>query len=730
MKRLYRFLPLGLIAILLFIGCSDPERRAVVLQKEASQLVQSAQEAGKRSYSAAAACYQTALTKAEELISHYPSSSAAQQLSQGEGKIGPYTFADLQHIIVPQAKHRAEAEEDPLACALLLAKTVEEPVSRAGLISTIGDYYDELGQQDRLLLLINVTDDTESAGRVLSETIARRLNPDHYEQAIQIMKAVEDPNRRDWGLNWIARDAANHGQLDRALQAADLIVLLQNKGDTLREIAESLAQAGQPDQAETVVAQALVIAKVLDDDVQKDWLLDKISRVYETLGHYAQALPIAQLLTDPLGKADALADIARGNAKAGRVAEALQITHTLNDNFAKYEALMSVVKALEQTSHKEEIAEITAQAVATAQAVPRESLTLRQRWPLNRLSMARRTLTPAEVDSFYARALVETADQYARIGQRVRAFDLLASSIKAVQTIQSDYAQASALAEVARAYARIGESEHARELAEKITEATLRQEVLAEITPQVEEPFPQENPHDDPRAQEEDGKQRAIAAIAIQYAQAKLFDFARQVANLIEDQLLKTNTLLTLNQQATHFDPQEKVTETFSLRWSEDDDFEKDWVRMYILPQVAEQYTTKGQYKQALAFAQTMRDDPRKAKVLAEVAVWHIKAGAREKAHAPSLQAFQIVSASKDIESKVQALAAIGFSYTKAGLKIDDAARGILHNLIASLADKPWSRSSEGNHERRRPWGLVDPQDTNGEGRDSLNGYKEKEQNP
>jgi hypothetical protein len=87
--------------------------------------VQAARAAEKTSYSEAYTLYQGALAKAEALTEQYPSSALGQKLAAGEVKIGPYSLDELTETIIPQAKLRAEAEESPLACALLVAGTVE-----------------------------------------------------------------------------------------------------------------------------------------------------------------------------------------------------------------------------------------------------------------------------------------------------------------------------------------------------------------------------------------------------------------------------------------------------------------------------------------------------------------------------------------------------------------------------------------------------------------------------
>lgn len=143
------FRPLiGSLGIVLCVGCTSLEEKADKLLTEASRLVRSAQEAEQTSYSDALQLYQGGLEKAETITATYPSSLLASKLAQGEARIGSYTLTALRDIAIPRAKMKAEAEASLLACALLVARTIEETTARASRVAEIIALYDDAGQHE------------------------------------------------------------------------------------------------------------------------------------------------------------------------------------------------------------------------------------------------------------------------------------------------------------------------------------------------------------------------------------------------------------------------------------------------------------------------------------------------------------------------------------------------------------------------------------------------------
>ena len=101
----------GCAGLILCVGCAGPEEKAGKLLTEASQLVRSAQEVEKTSYSDALKLYVESLAKVKAIPTRHPSSQLAGKLAQSEVKIGPYTLAELRDTLIPRAELKAKAEE-------------------------------------------------------------------------------------------------------------------------------------------------------------------------------------------------------------------------------------------------------------------------------------------------------------------------------------------------------------------------------------------------------------------------------------------------------------------------------------------------------------------------------------------------------------------------------------------------------------------------------------------
>ena len=89
----------------------------------------------------------------------------------------------------------------------------------------------------------------------------------------------------------------------------------------------------------------------------------------------------------------------------------------------------------------------------------------------------------------------------------------------------------------------------------------------------------------------------------------------------------------------------------------------------------------------------------------------YAQVGAREQAAELLSQALQLAKTRHEAEARAQALTVVGFPYTKAGLKVDDQSKKILHDMIAELGESLWREqppeAEEQKPERRGVWGMV-----------------------
>jgi tetratricopeptide (TPR) repeat protein len=905
-KSLARII-VGCMGIGLCISCSGPEKKASKLLTEASQLAQSAREAEQTSYSDALKLYQDSLTKAEAIPTQYPSSQVATKLAQGEVKIGSYTLTDLRGTIVPQAQLKAEAEESPLACALLVARTIEEPTSRAIVMAEIATKYADAGQLERVLQILKKTRDKESRNRVLSEMIGRHLHPDLYDQALRIANSVgDDPTLKDWASAWIARDAASRGQSDKAVEVAKTLEVASSKAEALVGVAGYCMSAGQREKAAETLSQALEVAETIEEASHKDWALGQIARGYAELGQYDRALAVTGKITkNSADSADTLAEIARSEAKAGHYDQAVTVTLSIVDPSVQYRTLADIADTCIVSGDKAKTAELLGQLLQSANAIEERSLLEGQ--------VRRRFLrwhNPVEALQSHpvkARALAEVAGKYAKIGGKAKATELLSQALAATNAVENAYPKADALAEIAETYAAVGEYDrasqaastisdnyfrakalaaiagfkaqalatiashyaevgqydqalqlahtiedphfqsevlvvvthkyveagqydHALQLARTIPDDALRQGVLAEVADgyrkagqpeQAAGLLSESQVNDDRQGMQWEARYEAIADMAALYASAGLSDVALRIANKIDEAAKQANALAAVARKFAGAGQKEKAAETFSRalevaktlegdfrertlaeitgkyteagqhdqavqtaetvddassrasaliervrkyadtgqydqalqaaqsiedspakveallaiarKYAEagaeekateisiqalwiansavEDDSDAAWTRAWALRQVADEYLGDKQYDQAFAVAKTMKDDTPKAGVLAGIASKYAEEGARERAAELLSQALQIARMGESAESRAQALAAIGFLYAKAGLKVDDSAKKILHDMVAELGESVWhEQPSEAEEQKARGygWGIVD----------------------
>ena len=150
MKKLSYYI-ITCLGLILIFGCSNPNEKANKLFVEASQLVKKAQEAEKTSYSDALKLYEKALEKIERIQSKYPSSELAVNLVQDRIKVGSYTIKEIKETIVPHIEIKAKAEENPLACALFVAKTIKDADDKSSALADIAAQYAKAGQYGEAL---------------------------------------------------------------------------------------------------------------------------------------------------------------------------------------------------------------------------------------------------------------------------------------------------------------------------------------------------------------------------------------------------------------------------------------------------------------------------------------------------------------------------------------------------------------------------------------------------
>lgn len=257
---------LSLLGLVLVIGCGSPEEKANKLFVEAANFLKMAKEAEKTSFSEALKNYEKALGNLQKIPSKYPSSQMATRMVQeDEFKIGAITFKQLKEEILPEAKLKAEAENDPFACAIMVARSTEEDC-KSGIYTEIALTYAEAGQYDRIFQMIDEIEDVNCRNDVLRNNDVF-LPTGHVWQFLQIAKrfSIFEADNKDVVLIEKIIKYTERGEYGKAVQLAKKRKDAMGSIYLLFLIADRCIEAGQKDKAQEILSQAFQAVKPLID---------------------------------------------------------------------------------------------------------------------------------------------------------------------------------------------------------------------------------------------------------------------------------------------------------------------------------------------------------------------------------------------------------------------------------------------------------------------------------
>lgn len=628
MNKLLFQIVIGCLGVVLLFGCAGSEKRAQRLLAEAAQLIHSALEAEKSSYSDAFTLYQQALAKAETLTTQYPSSRLAGELAQGKVKIGSYTLTELKVTIIPPARLRAEAEESPLACALLVAETVPPLTHR--ILTETGE---EILEKDFF-----------AHEEMLAQIVDKYAQAGQCRQVLQVARTLGDPFSGDRIFVEIARRCAEAGHYDQALEAAAALEIAYNKAEVLAQIASKYAQAGQQEKAANLLFQSLQVAKTIENDNALDQIarkyaqagqcepaleiaktvgnanvkaemVDEIVRRCTEAGHYDQALRAAATLKDSPTKANILAGIAYEHRKAGRYDQALQVANIIPHPYIKVRVLTEIAGGYTRAGQLERTSEILFQALQVANA-PEDAY-------------------------FRAEALAATASAYTAVNQEGKAGEILSQALQVANTIKSVpgviFSKENALSTIAGAYAEAGYYSQTLEIAHALKDT-----------------YPVPPP--------------VFNAIR-KYAAAGQYDRAVEIAEaILEDTASKTDELVGVADRCVRAGHKEKAAEILSRALQVAEGIEDESFKVQQLLKIAGIYMAIGGTEEAavlfsrsLQLAGTLKNAyVAKDEVLVAMARHYVAAGYYDRA-------LETADKIQNIFFKANELVKIARQYTQAG---------------------------------------------------------------
>lgn len=291
MKRIVFWTIASLCLILYLIAnFSDPGEKIKHNFKQACQEVILAREMENSSYVSAFKKYKNAIARLNNITDKYSSSDIALKLFNNQLKIGPYPFLEFKEEVVPQAKLRAEAENDSLDCAFYAVN--------------------------------------------LMDTIP-------YDDKLKVMKAAKLTNISIlYTKNWRFRKAA--ATLSEAKKIVATIYSDTFKIGALTEMAQILEKVGKKKEARQLLDQALALVKTIPQNSRPE-AFHKLLTTYCLIGDFETA---ANLINgfQATNSDQANAIISQHYAREGKLKSALDTAEKIKDDNLQAETLRVIVE--------------------------------------------------------------------------------------------------------------------------------------------------------------------------------------------------------------------------------------------------------------------------------------------------------------------------------------------------------------------------------------------------
>src|SRR5690606_38411584 len=174
------------IWFILLSGCTnDPNEKANELFVTASGYAQN-MRSETESYSNALESYNNAQEHIERILSKYSASNLAVRLLSEEIQVSGFTLTEFRKL-GNFLQLLAEAEQEPLSCALLVAKAIEDESSKALALVEIVSKYAEVGQFSQAHETAKTIEDESSKARALAEIASKYAEAGQNEKANQLL---------------------------------------------------------------------------------------------------------------------------------------------------------------------------------------------------------------------------------------------------------------------------------------------------------------------------------------------------------------------------------------------------------------------------------------------------------------------------------------------------------------------------------------------------------------
>lgn len=388
-----------------------------------------------------------------------------------------------------------------------IVNTFPNPNEKAAWLIDLAERYLSM-QRDRAATLVTLAlplveqlpDDADKASLLIE--IARQqqeLQPDRdasasFARALEIARSQAGKEMAPYQLVTIGEQYLNAGQFALAAQVFALATQLsQNPDSSLDSIARNYAEIGQFDIA---VQQA----EKIQDATYQTSVLAEIAKIAIRTGYEERGLQLVEMLSDRDKKAEVLRDAIAHYVKTDRDEQALQLAKTTGDYAGLFDAAADYAIA-QQRDRVERVLQLVLQAASTQdrqQAIASVAEKYAEFYQFDRAAQLADTLADAEQKSqvqydiarmvrkaleagqetlvqkflqqlpaspFKLEILQEAIAYYASIGQKTAALPLLEQALPIVSTLEASERQQKQL-EIGQLYIRLNEPAKALELVE------------------------------------------------------------------------------------------------------------------------------------------------------------------------------------------------------------------------------------------------------------------------
>lgn len=395
----------------------------------------------------------------------------------------------LSQIAVQLAKAgQAKQAADVFTQSLQFANKIDSPPDKVMALAEIAARYGKVGQKDKaaevLSQAVNNTKAIWGASSV-KDTVLEKIAVNYaqlgdYERGIQVANKILGDITKGRALAQIVFQYVVAGDYNHAQELANTIEAKSSQARALFEIAAktgdyqpALSAAQQIDEDESAPIKSLIFHRIASSYI-------KTGQIKQANQVLAQAVNVAKSIEEPARQVEQLTQVALLYGKADERAQAtevfsqvLQQVSQLKERDTKLELLAWIAIQYGKAGEKELATSVFNQALAIAQSIPdknqkthtlaRMAIASAQINPYNQVLEFTRTLGDANTQ---ASVLIHIAKDYTQAGDNEKAHQALNQALAIVQVAKNTSDKAEKLAEIAVQLVKIAQYDQALAIAQ------------------------------------------------------------------------------------------------------------------------------------------------------------------------------------------------------------------------------------------------------------------------